>query len=166
MLAALDTCTNNCSHFLHCESRQGRYYCKCQAGFTGPHCDINIDECISNPCINGECLDDVNRYDCECNEGYWGNDCEKKINNEEGRRPIARERCRKVLGRSKIQQNIDVFLLLCLSIILTMMMIMIFFGDNDDDDEVDDDDDDDDVSSTNSLKGSFDFLVCSNNGLK
>ena len=77
-------CTTNCSHFLNCESRQGMYHCNCQAGFSGPHCDINIDDCSSSPCVNGKCEDGVNRYDCICNKGYWGTNCEKKINNEEG----------------------------------------------------------------------------------
>ena len=84
-------CKTNCSHFLHCESRQGLYHCKCQAGFSGPHCDVNIDECSSNPCINGKCVDGVNRYDCECNEGYWGTSCEKEITNEKGWRLMLHE---------------------------------------------------------------------------
>lgn len=88
LFVALDMCTTNCSHFLHCESRQGLYHCKCQAGFSGPHCDINIDDCSSNPCIHGKCVDGINRYDCECSKGYWGTNCEKEIINEEGWRII------------------------------------------------------------------------------
>ena len=88
--AALDMCTTNCSHFLHCESRQRLYHCECQVGFSGPHCDINIDDCSSSPCINGKCLDGVNRYECECNKGFWGTNCEKKINNERGWRLMLR----------------------------------------------------------------------------
>jgi len=79
---ALDTCTFNCSHFLACESRHGFYNCTCQAGFSGYHCDINIDECSSSPCVNGKCVDGVNRYHCMCNKGYWGTNCENKITNE------------------------------------------------------------------------------------
>jgi len=27
-------------------------------GFTGPQCEINVDECLSNPCLNhGRCYD-------------------------------------------------------------------------------------------------------------
>ncbi|XP_067018332.1 uncharacterized protein [Acropora muricata] len=101
---ALDMCTTNCSHFLHCESRQGLYHCKCQAGFSGPHCDVNIDECSSSPCINGKCVDGVNRYDCECNKGYWGTNCEKEIINErecpELKKPTnGKLSCRKVSGK-------------------------------------------------------------------
>lgn len=77
-------CITNCSHFLHCESRQSLYYCSCQPGFSGDNCDVNIDDCSSNPCVNGKCVDGVNRYDCECNEGYWGVNCEKEIIKEGG----------------------------------------------------------------------------------
>ncbi|XP_078343207.1 uncharacterized protein LOC144628957 isoform X2 [Oculina patagonica] len=109
---ALDMCTNNCSHFLHCESRQGRYYCTCQAGFTGPHCDINIDDCRSNPCNNGKCVDDVNRYDCVCEKGYWGTNCEKKIINEEEcpelKKPRnGRKSCKKVSGKELCLMSCD-----------------------------------------------------------
>lgn len=77
-------CTTNCSHCIDCESRDGFYRCNCQAGFTGPHCDINIDECSSSPCVNGKCEDGINRYDCVCSKGYWGTTCENKIKDEGG----------------------------------------------------------------------------------
>ncbi|XP_067016111.1 uncharacterized protein [Acropora muricata] len=79
---ALAKCTTNCSHFRYCESRHGLYHCNCQAGFTGPHCDINVDECNSSSCVHGKCQDGVNRYDCVCSKGYWGTNCEKKIENK------------------------------------------------------------------------------------
>lgn len=81
---ALDDCTTNCSHFLHCEAREARYHCECQPGFSGPHCNIDIDDCSSNPCVNGKCVDGVNRYDCECDSGYYGTDCKQKIIEEKG----------------------------------------------------------------------------------
>lgn len=42
------------------------YSCICAPGFTGSLCDVNIDECLSNPCNLGTCLDDVNGYTCLC----------------------------------------------------------------------------------------------------
>lgn len=77
-------CTTNCSHFLDCESRQGRYYCKCKNGFSGPHCNININDCDPNPCVHGKCLDGVNTFDCVCDKDYWGVNCDKKIIEEKG----------------------------------------------------------------------------------
>lgn len=82
---ALKMCTANCSHFLHCESRDGFYYCSCQAGFTGDHCNVNINDCSQNSCLNGKCVDAVSHFECICNEGYYGDSCEKKIISEEGK---------------------------------------------------------------------------------
>ena len=84
-LIAIDMCTTNCSHYLHCETRQSFYFCTCQAGFTGFHCNVNIDDCSSSPCVHGKCVDGVNLYECVCSKGYWGANCENKIENEEGR---------------------------------------------------------------------------------
>ena len=87
LVSALAMCTTNCSHIIDCESRHGLYHCNCQAGFTGLYCDINVDECSSNPCVHGNCEDGVNRYDCLCNKGFWGTNCERKIDDEGGMLP-------------------------------------------------------------------------------
>lgn len=39
--------------------------------FVGQGCEINIDECASNPCLNdGLCIDEVNQFTCECAAGF------------------------------------------------------------------------------------------------
>ncbi|KAJ7360011.1 hypothetical protein OS493_019098 [Desmophyllum pertusum] len=109
---ALDMCTTNCSHFFHCESRQGLYHCTCQAGFSGPHCNININDCSSNLCVHGKCEDGINRFDCVCDKGYWGTNCEKEIISEEECPKLKNPRngktsCRKVSGRMLCMMSCD-----------------------------------------------------------
>lgn len=31
-----------------------------------------MDECVSNPCINGDCVNTPGSYHCRCHEGYQG----------------------------------------------------------------------------------------------
>lgn len=53
-----------------------RYTCECIQGFTGAHCETDINECASNPCANGGvCIDLVNGFRCECPRGYYDARC-------------------------------------------------------------------------------------------
>lgn len=38
--------------------------------------NLDVDECASNPCLNGACTDGINRYDCTCNSGWAGTNCD------------------------------------------------------------------------------------------
>ena len=51
----------------------------CPAGFNGTFCDINIDECETTGCVNGECTDLVDAFQCDCYPGWTGARCEMDI---------------------------------------------------------------------------------------
>ncbi|XP_055602052.1 protein crumbs isoform X2 [Uranotaenia lowii] len=56
------------------------YECVCVPGTMGKNCEININECDSSPCKNGNCVDGIGNYTCECEPGFEGDHCETDIN--------------------------------------------------------------------------------------
>ncbi|KAM6900418.1 cubilin [Xenentodon cancila] len=53
------------------------YFCNCNPGWQGLHCDQNIDECSSNPCQNGgTCVDSINGFTCTCTSQWTGPICQ------------------------------------------------------------------------------------------
>uniref|UniRef100_A0A8B9UD24 Cubilin n=1 Tax=Anas zonorhyncha TaxID=75864 RepID=A0A8B9UD24_9AVES len=73
-----DTCQlqNPCANG-QCVATIFGYFCVCNAGWTGPNCTENIDECSSNPCQNGgNCTDGINSYTCECTSAWTGPQCQ------------------------------------------------------------------------------------------
>ncbi|CAH1720705.1 unnamed protein product [Chironomus riparius] len=56
------------------------YECICVLGTKGRNCEININECESNPCSKyGTCVDGIGTYTCECEPGFQGINCEDDI---------------------------------------------------------------------------------------
>ena len=52
------------------------YECVCVPGTSGEHCEINFNDCYSNPCLYGaQCTDEVNVFSCDCPAGRGGQDC-------------------------------------------------------------------------------------------
>ena len=52
------------------------------AGFVGPTCLINVDDCEMRPCANGgHCTDLINDFLCQCEPGWTGKDCSVNVDN-------------------------------------------------------------------------------------
>ncbi|XP_022095362.1 uncharacterized protein LOC110981781 [Acanthaster planci] len=59
------------------------FVCTCTALYTGRNCETLLDgnDCLPNPCVNGQCVDRVNAYECDCTgTDFQGTNCETRIN--------------------------------------------------------------------------------------
>ena len=78
-ISDINDCTpTTCSNGGECVDQVDSYICLCADGYTGDQCDIDIDDCESNPCINivtNGCSDRVNNFTCTCLPGYEGDTC-------------------------------------------------------------------------------------------
>ena len=78
--ATVDYCSSSpCQHQSTCTNTPDGlgYRCSCKPGFNGDNCEMNIDECASNPCNEGTCEDLVDDYKCDCTgTGNIGKNCD------------------------------------------------------------------------------------------
>lgn len=51
---------------------RGHFLCVCAAGFTGPRCEVDVDDCKPNPCRLGRCIDGPDSFSCICPPGMTG----------------------------------------------------------------------------------------------
>ncbi|MGH0173435.1 UNVERIFIED_CONTAM: hypothetical protein FKN15_065780 [Acipenser sinensis] len=50
-------------------------------GYTGTHCEADVNECASSPCQNRAlCRDGLNGYSCYCVPGFQGKHCDIEVN--------------------------------------------------------------------------------------
>ncbi|XP_059396041.1 aggrecan core protein-like [Carassius carassius] len=73
-LCSVSLCENDGT----CYSNGKRNICVCMPGYSGEHCENDVDECQSNPCRNGgTCIDGLNTFSCVCLPSYSGPLCEQ-----------------------------------------------------------------------------------------
>ncbi|KAH0618332.1 hypothetical protein JD844_017435 [Phrynosoma platyrhinos] len=66
-----------CYNYGNCSELQGYLECLCLPGFTGQRCEVDINECNSDPCLHGGlCQNLVNKFHCICDVNYAGQRCE------------------------------------------------------------------------------------------
>jgi hypothetical protein len=63
-----------------CSPNGEEYTCSCNDGYTGDHCELEVNECAENQCEHGTCLDRAGTFECDCGAtGYTGDRCETLI---------------------------------------------------------------------------------------
>lgn len=61
---------NNLTHYIFFNYILLKHLFFFKKGWTGKHCETDVDECCSNPCKNGgRCIDLIGSYQCACPHG-------------------------------------------------------------------------------------------------
>ena len=79
-LASCDFCDGQCvgeQFDGNCMNLMNSFQCNCATGFSGRHCEVNVDDCIGvTDCgDHGTCVDGLDDFSCECDEGFTGGTC-------------------------------------------------------------------------------------------
>ena len=60
---------NPCENNATCVGSYNNYTCICAPGYTGYHCEVDVNNCENNPCVHGVCVDELGKYKCFCTPG-------------------------------------------------------------------------------------------------
>ncbi|XP_056361423.1 protein crumbs homolog 2 isoform X2 [Oenanthe melanoleuca] len=75
-----DVCASGpCLNGGTCHDLFDAFGCGCSAGWAGPRCQANIDECQPSPCVHGRCVDAVADFQCDCFRGFIGKRCDINV---------------------------------------------------------------------------------------
>lgn len=60
--------------------------CECTTGYSGLFCEMQVQNCSPNPCLNdGKCIAlKGNHYQCQCAKGFHGKTCEENFDDCQG----------------------------------------------------------------------------------
>lgn len=86
-IADIDECAGGpCEHGGTCIDLIGGFRCECPPEWTGDVCQLDVDECDSNPasklgpCINAKaCNNTLGAFECTCLDGWGGPTCAKDL---------------------------------------------------------------------------------------
>lgn len=69
-----------CQNGATCVDDGPEYQCVCPPGYTGVHCETNVDDCVPGACPPAAtCIDLVDDFVCRCPFNLTGEDCRKTI---------------------------------------------------------------------------------------
>lgn len=70
-----------CANGGTCTPSGSSYTCTCVAGYGGPQCTVDVNDCAPNPCQNGgTCTDGLDTFTCQCAPGWSGTSCATNVN--------------------------------------------------------------------------------------
>ncbi|XP_034524368.1 von Willebrand factor D and EGF domain-containing protein isoform X6 [Ailuropoda melanoleuca] len=76
----------------------GRYLCVCLPSFQGSLCEVNVTECLANPCGLGRCVSGFPGYSCVCPPEFKGKNCQEDVDECESRPCFPGAECLNTFG--------------------------------------------------------------------